>query len=240
MVLPQFEKQTRRLALSTPSFPINLNLQGRRAFLAGAGRVGFRKLLKLLSAGARVRVLEKEPSGRLCALAEAGRVELYLNFQDELLDGVFLVLVATSDAAFNQILAAKAQVLGLLLNVADDPAISNFTMPAVIANDPLMITLSTGGQSPALSAHLAGELKARYGQKSYALLARTLGLLRPLILKTVAASEREDVFCRLAQDSDLLAALASNKGSEILAQIKKITSVDLPKDFLTQLEEAEN
>ena len=226
--------------MSTPLFPINLNLRNRWAFLAGAGSVGFRKLLKLLSAGTKVRVLEKEPSDKLCALAEDGRVELYQSFKDELLDGVFLVLAATSDPSFNQLLAAKAQALGLLLNVADDPEISNFTMPAVIENGPLMITLSTGGQSPALSAYLAGELKTRYGQRCYALLVKTLGLLRPLILQKIAASEREDIFRRLAQNSDLLAALTKNDKSEILTQIKKIVPLDLSNDFWAQLEEAEN
>lgn len=189
-------------------FPISLRLAGRLVLVVGAGRVGGRKLKKLLSAGARIRLAEPEPAPEIIQLAAAGKIELTANFRPELLDGVSLVFTASSDRDLNRAVADAARHSGIWVNVADDPELSDFQLPAVVERDGFQLTVSTGGGSPALTARVAADLRKAYGPE-YGRLAELLARLRPLVLNSgLPGPEREAIFKRLAASDELLEALA--------------------------------
>ncbi len=175
------EKGSRRpdMPENFPLFPLNLDLRDRPCLVAGGGRVAERKIRTLLACGARAHVVSPEIRPALEELARSAPAlrlsRRAVNPED--LNGVFLAFAATSRRDVNAALAAEARRQGIFCNIADDPARSDFTLPAVIRRGDLQITLSTGGQSPALSRHLRRELEGRFGPE-YAVCLRLLGRAR--------------------------------------------------------------
>ena len=205
------------------SFPINLNLKGRLVLVIGGGRVGRRKLGKVLMAGGRVRLVEPLPSTEIKSWAEAGKLELFSTYTPDLLIGVDLVLVASNQSETNRLVVAQAQANGQWVNVADAPEESDFTLPAVVEQGNFRLTISTGGGSPALSAKVAEILRRDFGPE-YGLLTQLLATLRPIILSSsLDISEREAIFRGLVENKDLLGFLAKKDA----ASVTKVLSVVL-------------
>ena len=63
--------------------------------------------------------------------------------------GYRLVVAATGDPAVNPAVCADAEAAGVWVNTADDPANCTFTLPARVRRGDLLVTVSTGGRSPA-------------------------------------------------------------------------------------------
>jgi precorrin-2 dehydrogenase/sirohydrochlorin ferrochelatase len=60
-------------------------------------------------------------------------------------------------------LARLARHLGVLVNVEDVPALSDFHVPASVRRGNLLLTISTGGRVPGLSRTLREWLETRFG-----------------------------------------------------------------------------
>lgn len=205
-------------------FPINLELKGRVVLLVGAGRVGLRKLLKILKDKASVRLVEPRPTDEVRSLVSAGKVELFSNYCTLLLEGVDLVFVASSQAVLNHTVATEAREKGIWVNVADDPEGSDFTLPAVVEQGDFCLTVSTGKGSPALAAKVAKRLRHDYGPE-YGHLTRLLSLLRPLVLNSALEPEqREYIFKSLAENKLLLELLAQGDTEAALAVVAEIVA----------------
>lgn len=165
-------------------FPVNLIVSGRPATIAGGGAVARRKCLSLLEAGARVTVIAPELDPQLASLRDEGRIShLKRPYTSGDLAGAFLVFAATSDAAVNRAVAEEAATHGILVDVADAPEMGSFTSPAALRRGALLITVSTGGKSPALARAIRGELAAEFGPE-YAEVLEILGAAREKLLTT--------------------------------------------------------
>jgi precorrin-2 dehydrogenase/sirohydrochlorin ferrochelatase len=80
-----------------------------------------------------------------------------------------LVMTATDDPAVNRQVHLDGEASGVWVNSADDPANCSFTLPAVVRQGPIMVTVATGGHSPALATWLRRHVE-RELDGSYALL----------------------------------------------------------------------
>jgi precorrin-2 dehydrogenase/sirohydrochlorin ferrochelatase len=141
-------------------FPINLNLEGRSCLVVGAGRIGLRKTEQLLATGARVTVVAPEVVGDFAALP----VTIHQRaFELTDLDGQRLVITATGNRELDQLIYDTCEERGIWINSADDPERCAFTLPAVVRRGDLMVTVSTGGNSPALSSWMRQKLEALVG-----------------------------------------------------------------------------
>jgi precorrin-2 dehydrogenase/sirohydrochlorin ferrochelatase len=141
-------------------FPINLNLEGRSCLVVGAGRIGLRKTEQLLAAGARVTVVAPEVVGDFVGLP----VTLHQRaFELTDLDGQRLVITATGNRELDQLIYDTCEERGIWINSADDPERCAFTLPAVVRRGDLMVTVSTGGNSPALSSWMRQKLESLVG-----------------------------------------------------------------------------
>jgi precorrin-2 dehydrogenase/sirohydrochlorin ferrochelatase len=141
-------------------FPINLNLMGRAVLVVGGGRIALRKVEQLLVAGARITVLAPEHVAGFADLP----VELVARrYESGDVAGYRLVITATGDRVVDQQIHDEADALGIWINSADDPDRCTFTLPAVLRRGPVMVTVSTGGASPALSSWLRRRLEDEIG-----------------------------------------------------------------------------
>ncbi|MBP6627626.1 MAG: uroporphyrinogen-III C-methyltransferase [Arenimonas sp.] len=160
----------------TPLFPLFADLRGRRVLLVGGGAVARRKLEPLLAAGARVVVGAPWLEPSLAALLDAGRIEHVAGaFEPDWLDGAWLVVAATDDAAVNRAVATAAEARRIWANVVDDLALSSYQSPARIERGPLQIAISSGGGAPMLARHLREQLETQ--------LDDSLGELATLLLR---------------------------------------------------------
>jgi precorrin-2 dehydrogenase/sirohydrochlorin ferrochelatase len=141
-------------------FPINLNLEGRSCLVVGAGRIGLRKTEQLLAAGAIVTVVALEVVSDFAGLPVT---ICQRAFELPDLDGQRLVITATGNRELDQLIYDTCEERGVWINSADDPDRCAFTLPAVVRRGDLMVTVSTGGNSPALSSWMRQKLEALVG-----------------------------------------------------------------------------
>lgn len=175
-----------------------LDLEGRSCLVVGGGPVGLEKVLGLLDCGARVTVVALR---FVSEFRELPVERLERRYASSDLEGRFLVIAATSDAALNRRVSTDAEARSLLCNVADAPELCNFILPAVYRQDPLAIAVSTGGASPALAKRIKRQLETEIGPE-YAELARELRALRPWAKQNLPRyDERRELFERLVQEA---------------------------------------
>ena len=73
------------------------------------------------------------------------------------------MIAATNDRAVNAAVSRAAAERSTLCNVADDPELCSFILPAIVRRDPIVVGVSTGGASPALAQRLRDEIAELVG-----------------------------------------------------------------------------
>jgi uroporphyrin-III C-methyltransferase/precorrin-2 dehydrogenase/sirohydrochlorin ferrochelatase len=106
------------------SLPVFLRLTDRPVILIGSGETADAKRRLLERAGARV------------VREEAGAA---------------LAIIACEDRAEKEAAAIRLRARGILLNIVDRPDLCDFTMPAIVDRDPVIIAVGTGGASAGLA-----------------------------------------------------------------------------------------
>jgi siroheme synthase-like protein len=151
--------------------PVNLLVRGRRVVVVGGGRIAARKIAPLLDLGAAVEVVAPEVGDEVRAWADAGRVVLHQRaFAPDDLRDAWLAFTATDDPEVNAAVHAAGEAGRVWVNSADDPANCSFTLMSVIRRADLVVSVGTGGRSPALAAHLRRQLEAELGPEYETLL----------------------------------------------------------------------
>jgi precorrin-2 dehydrogenase len=141
-----------------------VKLAGRPCLVVGAGAVAEDKISGLLDADAVVRVVAPEATEQVQAWAAAGRLQwLARPCEPSDLEGMFLVVAATSSHELHENIHHEALRRGVLCNVVDVPELCDFYYPAVAHRGALQIAVSTSGQSPALAQRLRKELEEQFG-----------------------------------------------------------------------------
>lgn len=115
------------------SLPIFLNLAGRPVIVIGDGEAAHAKRRLLDRAGA-ILVTEAEPAN--------------------------LAIVALDDDEAAADAAERLRRRSILVNVVDRPALCDFTLPAIVDRDPVLIAIGTGGRSAGLAKVLRQRLEA--------------------------------------------------------------------------------
>jgi len=109
------------------SLPVFLRLEGRPVILLGDGDAAESKRRLLARAGAMI-VDESETAA--------------------------LAIVAIGDDAMAEAAVAGLRARGILVNAVDRPALCDFTLPAIVDRDPVLIAIGTGGASAGLAKAL--------------------------------------------------------------------------------------
>lgn len=141
-----------------------LKLSARPCLVVGAGSIGESKIASLLEAGGRVRVVAPEATVQVRTWAQSSTIEWHQRpFQPHDLEGMFLVVAATSSTELHEQIFALATQRGVLCNVVDVPPLCDFYYPSVVQRGALQIAISTAGQSPALAQRLRKQLEDQFG-----------------------------------------------------------------------------
>jgi uroporphyrin-III C-methyltransferase/precorrin-2 dehydrogenase/sirohydrochlorin ferrochelatase len=73
------------------------------------------------------------------------------------------VVDASEDSEINRLSWDEAEAAGILINVVDRPAQCRFIAPAIVRRDPLLIAISTSGESPFLASALRARIERWLG-----------------------------------------------------------------------------
>ena len=114
------------------SLPLFVRLAGRPVILLGDGEAAAAKRRLLERAGAEV--VADHPDARLA-----------------------IVAVEDEDEAIAAVSGLKKR--GVLVNAVDRPALCDFTLPAIVDRDPVLVAIGTGGVSAGLAAALRQRLE---------------------------------------------------------------------------------
>jgi len=114
-------------------FPLFVNLRGREVILIGTGEMADAKKQLYERAGAIITEDEQ---------AEAA-----------------LAVVALDNEGEAAAAAKRLKARGLLVNVVDRPVLCDFTTPAIVDRDPVLIAIGTGGASAGLAKALRQRLE---------------------------------------------------------------------------------
>lgn len=200
-----------------------VSLEGRACLVVGAGQVGLRKIQSLADCGAsRIVIIEREePSLALRELAARPGVSLRREeFIESDLDGMFLVIAATSSPEVNRHVGDLCRVRNTLCNIIDLPEEGSFIVPSCMQRGDLSIAISTNGQSPALTKSIRKDLQDRFGEE-YARFLLLMRRLRPRVLALGQETQANSELFRRFVGSRLLEALrlgdAALARSELLA-----------------------
>ncbi len=138
-------------------YPIFLKVHQLNVLLVGGGAVGYEKLSFLLKSSphAKVVVVAKEFSQEVKALAKAHKVPLFnYAYAPTLLYKKHLVIAATDDEEVNKQIHSDAKARGILVNVADTPALCDFYLGGIVTKGNLKVAISTNGKSPTTAKRL--------------------------------------------------------------------------------------
>ncbi len=124
--------------------------EGLKALVVGSGRVGRRKIFKLIDGGAEVTVVTKEQKHHM-----DGKVRIIvgdgLDFATKNLDYFDIVVAATDDPVVNSKISELARQKKKLVNSVTSPEDCSLIFPAVIDYGRFQLGVTTGGRDPSLS-----------------------------------------------------------------------------------------
>src|SRR5262249_17761772 len=197
---------------SLVGYPVNLIVAGRRCVVVGAGRIAARKIDALLAAGADVHVVAPRLGDQVRAWRDDQRVTVdERGFEPADLEGAWLAAAATDDRAVNRAVFDAGAERRVWVNSADDPDNCSFTLMSVIRRGDLVVSIGTGGRSPALAAWLKERITAELGPE-YETLLELLSEER----ESMRADGRstEDADWKRALDSGMLDLIRAGRMSE--------------------------
>ncbi len=189
-------------------YPVFLDVNNKKTLVIGGGQVAQRKVETLLDYGASVFIVSRELTPRLKELVEDKKIRYAgPEFDENRLEGIFLVIAATDDAMLNRRVSLSAQERGLLINAVDQPEDCNFIVPSVVRRGDLQVAISTSGKSPALARKIREEMELRFGEE-YEKLLLVMGNIREVILSRGLPQEQNKRIFQKIIESDILEAIA--------------------------------
>lgn len=206
-------------------YSVIFDLCGKPCLVVGGGPVALRKVRGLLEVGAEVTVVAPEVSSDLVQLEDTGRLTLHRRpFRTSDLDGQTMAFGALDDPEARRGLAAEARLRGIPVNLADDPVNCDFIIPSSFRRGDLLVTVSTGGRSPALARKVRRELEAGLGEE-YAVQVEALGRIRGMLMERLPGEGglRREILLGIV-DSDLLALLSSGDSELFWQRVERMIS----------------
>ncbi len=176
------------------TFPMFLQMAGRRVVIVGGGEQAAQKTRLILKTQAKIDVLAQNLDPELSDLAMAGRITHHdgpitpASFQT-----TALVFVATGCPGMDMALHALAKAAGATVNVVDQPDLCDAITPSIVDRDPVVVAIGTEGTAPVLARQIKTKLEEglepRLGD-----LAALAGRMRSAAAARLAPRARRDLW----------------------------------------------
>jgi uroporphyrin-III C-methyltransferase / precorrin-2 dehydrogenase / sirohydrochlorin ferrochelatase len=177
--------------------PLFMQLRSQPVVVVGGGHIANRKVDLLRRSGARITVISPELREELHKLASKGELHYVAErFSEAHIEGATLVIAATNDHDVNVAVSKAAQARKIPVNVVDNPALSTFIFPAIVDRSPIIVAVSSGGESPVLARRVREQIEALLPERLGAL-ARFMGARRKAVQQALGALARRPFWERI-------------------------------------------
>ena len=225
-------------------YPVNLNIANRLCVIIGGGSVALRKVKSLLDCDAVVRIVSPYVEPGLKKIILKNQLEWFeREYAKGDLQGAFLAFAATSDPDVQLQVKEEAHKYQAILNSADDPVGSDFHVPAHFRRGKMLVTVSTGGGSPAMSKQIRERLELDFGSE-YEAVVDLLAMVREAVVRCdVDSSTRQKLFHNLLK-IDILGLVCDGNWFDLQMVLlqelpENIDAVALIKRFLDEHDKKE-
>jgi precorrin-2 dehydrogenase/sirohydrochlorin ferrochelatase len=130
-------------------FPLLLNFKSYPCLVVGGGKVALRKVTSLLNFQIKTTVLAPKICQPLIELQRKRKIKVIKKvYSKEYLNNYRIVFCATDNPKINKMVRKDCTEKNILLNVADNPELCDFILPAIIKRGELTISVSSQGIAP--------------------------------------------------------------------------------------------
>ena len=142
------------------TFPMFLQMAGRRVVIVGGGEQAAQKARLILKTEARVDICAPALDPELAGLAAEGRI-IHQNgpITSASFSDTALVFVATGCPGIDMALHALAKEAGATVNVVDQPQLCDAITPSIVDRDPVVVAIGTEGTAPVLARQIKTKLE---------------------------------------------------------------------------------
>jgi precorrin-2 dehydrogenase/sirohydrochlorin ferrochelatase len=185
--------------------PLMIDLHEKEIVIFGGGEVGERKASRFHEDG-KIELIKVKDIGE-------NEITSFLN-------NAFIVIPATNDPVFNEKIAKIAKVHGKFINRVDD--IGDIIVPSVIRRGDIVIGISTGGQSPALSKYIRRKIEEVITPE-FAVMSRLQNEIREKLKSVVDdQKKRKETLWNIINDNDVWKAFAESYEKAYMVASKHI------------------
>jgi uroporphyrin-III C-methyltransferase/precorrin-2 dehydrogenase/sirohydrochlorin ferrochelatase len=161
--------------------PIFIDLKQQDCLVVGGGDIAARKASLLIKAQAKVTVVAPALSSTTQTMVEKGELSwIESNFDEAFIKQPRLIIAATDDESVNTVVYEAAKARNILVNVADSPEQCDFILASILDRSPIVIAVSSGGDSPVLARNLRARLETLI-PPSYSKLGQLMGKYRETV-----------------------------------------------------------
>jgi uroporphyrin-III C-methyltransferase/precorrin-2 dehydrogenase/sirohydrochlorin ferrochelatase len=176
-------------------YPVFLDLKDQLCIVLGDGKFALEKAAGLREAGANVLTISSR------------------DYKPGDLAGARLVVDASEDEEINRLTWQEAEAAGILINVVDRPGQCRFIAPAIVRRDPVLVAISTSGESPFLASMLRARIERWLGHEWGPFVALVGEVRRRLRRQGLPVAEQTRIYRRLL-NSDVRSLLRSRSTAD--------------------------
>lgn len=208
---------------------VDLNFNGKYVVILGGGSESYRKTLSFVEASSKILVVSKTFSRGIKELHTMGKLEL---LQAEVKDGEAfvknlkpkpdLLVAVTNDHKLNAQLIKHAKAAGCMVYAADNPAVSDFILPALAKVGEVRIAISTAGKSPAMARVLRQRIEKIVTQEDL-LQIKLQTYARAVLKKRIQDQKvRKQILYKMLKNNEIKRFLKEGKLDEAKEMAMKI------------------
>ncbi len=184
----------KRKSYRMKTFPMFLQMAGRRVVIVGGGEQAAQKTRLMLKTEAEIVICAPDLDAELQALADSGKVWHETGaITAAHFANTILVFIASGCPGIDAAMHAVAKDAGATVNVVDQPHLCDAITPSIVDRDPVVVAIGTEGTAPVLARQIKTQmeqvLEPRLGD-----LAALAGRLRGLAASRLGPRARRDLW----------------------------------------------
>ncbi|WNY25364.1 bifunctional precorrin-2 dehydrogenase/sirohydrochlorin ferrochelatase [Methanolapillus millepedarum] len=198
--------------------PLFIDFSEKPVLIFGGGAVGERKVERFIHAP--LQVVSLKFTEKISEYAKAGRIQVLEKDVSEIsdadlkkmMDGVFLVIVATPDEQQNNRIEQMAKSAGILVNHTGGA--EEVIIPSLIDRNGLQIAISSGGESPAVTKYARLQIEKAIGSDFEKMIEIQNDVRNLLKNRVPDQKKRQEILWEIMDSGDIWDLLKSENASD--------------------------